>query len=134
MITPDQFRVNEAWIAVRINEEFLLVQDEPYDIYVLMDAASCFVMGYVLSRVVDETPLEKDVKELFQTAFKSKNQWADMLILTGDSPADDAFRKEAEQNGLCVKIVKESDLETIIGPLKTTFASGFMRGSEPAGD
>ena len=39
MITPDQFHVNEAWIAVRIYEEFLLVQDEPYDIYVLMDAA-----------------------------------------------------------------------------------------------
>jgi len=25
MLTPDQFRVNEAWIAVRINEAFLLV-------------------------------------------------------------------------------------------------------------
>jgi len=32
MIRPDQFSVNEAWIAVRINEEFLFVQDEPYDI------------------------------------------------------------------------------------------------------
>jgi len=27
MIRPDQFSVNEAWIAVRINEEFLFVQD-----------------------------------------------------------------------------------------------------------
>ncbi len=134
MITPDQFRVNEAWIAVRVNEEFLLVQDEPYDIYVLMDAASCYVMGYVLSRVVDETPLEKDVKELFQTAFEAKNQWADMLIVTEDSPADDAFRKEAEQNGIDVKRINESDLETILGPLKKTFASGFMRGSEYPGN
>ena len=37
MLTPNQFRVNEAWIAVRINEEFLFVKDEPYDIYVLME-------------------------------------------------------------------------------------------------
>ena len=36
MLTPDQFRVNEAWIAVRVNEAFLFVKDEPSDIYVLM--------------------------------------------------------------------------------------------------
>lgn len=129
MITPSQFRVNEAWIAVRINEEFLLVQKEPYDIYVLMDAASCYVMGHVLSRVVDEAPQEKDVKELFQAAFQAKNQWADILILTGNSPSDDVFRKQAEQEGLSVKTVNLSDLKPILGPLKESFASGFMRNS-----
>jgi hypothetical protein len=126
MITPDQFRVNEAWIAVRINEKFLLVQNEPYDIYILMDAASCYVLGHVLSRVVDEAPKEKDVKELLQAAFQAKNQWADILILTGSSPADDAFRKQAEREGLSIKTVKPSDLEAIIGPLKESFASDFM--------
>ena len=129
MISPDQFRVNEAWIAVRVNEEFLLVQDELYDIYVLLDAASCYVFGHVLSRVVDEAPQEDDVKELFQTAFKAKNQWGVTLILTGNSPADDVFRKEAEQNGLSEKILSESDLEPILGPLKESFASSFMRDS-----
>lgn len=128
MIRPDKFSVNEAWIAVRINEEFLFVQDEPYDIYVLMDAASCYILGHILSHVVDEGPREKDVKELFQTAFRTKNQWADILILTGNSPADDVFRKKAEQNGLSVKIINESDLEPVLGPLRETFASNFMRG------
>ncbi len=63
MITPDQFRVNEAWVTAKINEEFLFL------------------------------------------------------------------RKEAEEKGLYVKIINESDLETILGPLKETFASVFMRGS-----
>jgi len=129
MITPDQFRVNEAWIAVRVNEEFLFVQDEPYDIHVLMDAASCYVFGHVLSRVVDETPQEKDVKDLFQAAFQAKNQWADILILTGNSSSDDVFRRQAEQDGLSVRIVNPSDLEPIVGPLKESFASHFMRSS-----
>ena len=129
MINPNQFQVNEAWIAARVNEEFLFVQDEPYDIYILMDAASCYVLGHVLSRVVDQAPKEVDVKELFQTAFRAKNQWADNLILTGNAPADDVFRKEAEKNGLSVKIINESDLEPIFGPLKESFASNFMRGS-----
>lgn len=122
MITPDQFYVNEAWIAVRINEEFIFVQDEPYDIYILMDAASCFVLGHVLSRVIDEAPQEKDIKELFQAAFQSKNQWAKVLILTGNSPADDAFRNQAVQEGLSIQTVKLSDLEPIIGPLKASLA------------
>ncbi|GAB6906477.1 hypothetical protein DESC_580053 [Desulfosarcina cetonica] len=130
MISPDQFRVNEVWIAVRVNDEFLLVQNEPYDIYVLLDAASCYVFGHVLSRVVDELPQEVDVKELFQTAFQAKNQWAYFLILTGNSPTDDIFRKEAEKNGLSVKIMNESELKPILGPLKESFASSFMRGSK----
>ena len=129
MITPDQFRVNEAWIAARINEEFLFVQDEPYDIYVLMDAASCYILGHVLSRAVDEVPQEKDVKELFQTAFQAKNQWADILILTGNSPADNVFKKQGEQQGLSIRIVNQLDLEPILGPLKKSFASDFMRKS-----
>ena len=82
MLTPDQFRVNEAWIAARINEAFLFVKDEPYDIYVLMDAASCYVLGHVLSRVVDDAPDDKDIQDLFQTAWQTKNQWAETLIVT----------------------------------------------------
>ncbi len=103
MLTPDQFRVNEAWIAVRINEAFLFVKEEPYDIYVLVDAASCYVLGHVLSQVVNEAPREKEVKELFQTARQAKNQWAETLILTDRSPANDVFSKQAQLNGLSIK-------------------------------
>ncbi len=130
MITPDQFRVNEAWIAVRINDQFLFVQDEPYDVYVLVDAASCYVLGHVLSPVVEEAPREKALKELFQTAFRAKKQWADILLLTGNSPADEAFKKQGEQKGLSTKTVNPADLEPILGPLKESFASDFMRSSE----
>jgi len=35
VFTPDQFSLNEVWIAFRVNEAFLFVQDEPYDMYVL---------------------------------------------------------------------------------------------------
>ena len=126
MLTPDQFRVNEAWIAVRVNEAFLFVKDEPYDIYVLMDAASAYVLGHVLSRVVDEAPDEKDVEALFRKAWEAKNQWAEKLIVTENSIAEDVFRMQAEKNGLSVEIVPLSDLEPIVGPLKESFTSDFM--------
>lgn len=126
MLTPDQFRVNEVWIALRVNEEFLFVKDEPYDIYVLMDAASAYVLGHVLSRVVDEAPHEKGVEALFRKAWEAKNQWAEQLIVTENSTAEDVFRTQAEKNGLSVKIVPLSELEPIVGPLKESFASDFM--------
>jgi len=127
MLAPDQFNINESWIAVRVNEDFLLVQDEPYDVYVLMDAASCYVFGHVLSRVVDEAPASKDVEDLFKEAWRGKNQWAQKLIITENSAANDVFRREAEKNGLSIEIVSLSDLEPIVGPLKQLFASDFMR-------
>jgi len=129
MLTPDQFRVNEAWIAVKVNETFLFVKDEPYDIYVLMDAASCYVLGHVLSRVTDEAPHEKDVEDLFKKAWETKKQWAKKLILTGNSIADDVFRKHAEQNNLSIRIVPLSDLEPIVGPLKELFESDFFKST-----
>ena len=126
MLTPSQFRVNEAWIAIRVNEAFLYVKDEPYDIYVLIDAGSAYVLGHVLSRVVDEAPNERDVKALFRKAWKTKNQWAEQLILTGNSKPDGVFRTQAERNGLSVKIVPLSELEPIVSPLKESFVSDFM--------
>ena len=126
MLTPDQFRVNEVWIAIRVNESFLFVKDEPYDIYVLIDAASAYVLGHVFSRVVDEAPLESDVEDLFKQAWGSKNQWAEQLIVAENSKAADVFRTQAEKIGLSLRIVSLSELEPIVGPLKESFASDFM--------
>jgi len=45
MLEPSDFAVNEAWIAFRANDSFLLVKNEPYDVYILLDAASTYVMS-----------------------------------------------------------------------------------------
>lgn len=122
MITPEQFRVNEAWIAVKINEGFIFVENEPYDIYVLLDAASCYVFGHVMSKVVNEIPQEKDVEELFIVAFQAKQQWAETLITVEGSPSNSLFKKLAEQEGLSVKTISAVELGPILGPLKASFA------------
>ncbi|MDM8539140.1 hypothetical protein QUF70_20495 [Desulfobacterales bacterium HSG17] len=123
--SPVQFSVNEVWVAVRVNDEFIFVKGEPYDIYVLMDAASTFVFGQVLSRV-DKEPSEKDVEDLFQTAWAAKKQWAKTLIVEKDSTAEDVFRIQAEKNGISVNILSVSEFEPIAGDLKELFAKSFM--------
>jgi len=126
MITPDEFRVNEAWIAARINDEFLYIGGEPYDIYCLVDAASCYVLGHVFSQVANEAPIEADVQDLFQAAWQAKSQWAEMLIITEDSPAEEVFLKQAKLNGMGVKKIPFDALEPILGPLKESFHLDFM--------
>lgn len=125
MLTPNQFRVNEVWIAFRVNESFMFVQDEPYDIYVLMDAASAYAFGHVLVRVTDEIPKEKDVDTLFQEAWGAKRQWPRKLILPEDDPAKNIFGMQAEKNGLSFETVPLSDLSPIVEPMKELFASQF---------
>ena len=125
MLTPDQLRVNEVWIAVRVNESFVFVQDEPYDVYVLMDAASAYVFGHVLAKIEDEVPHEEDVDNLFKEAWGAKRQWPEKLIVPENELAEDLFRKQAQKNGLSFDTVQMSDLSLIIGPLKELFASDF---------
>ena len=126
MLSPDQFRVNEAWIAIRANDSFLFVKDEPYDVYVLMDAASAYVFGPVLARVVDESPDEKDVENLFKKAWMAKRQWPLKIIIPEDFSAKQIFKMQAERNGLAFEIVSLSDLSPVIGPLKESFATDFI--------
>jgi hypothetical protein len=125
MLTPNQFRVNEVWIAFRVNESFMFVQDEPYDIYLLIDAASAYAFGHVLVRVTDEIPKEKDVDTLFQEAWGAKRQWPRQLIFPEDDPAQRIFRMQAEKNGLSFETVSLSNLSPIVEPMKELFASQF---------
>ena len=126
MLAPDQFEVNEAWIAIRINEEFIFVQDEPHDIFVILDAASAFVLGFVLSSVVDESPNEQDVENLFNEAWETKQEWPKKLIVADDSIANDVFIRQAQRNGFEFDTVPGSCLAPIVGELKETFCRNFM--------
>ena len=125
MLSPNQFKVNEVWIALKANESSMFVRDEPYDIYVLMDAASTYVFGHVPVRVTNEIPEEKDVDALFQKAWGAKREWPKKLIIPEGESAHDIFRMQAEKNELSFETVPLSDLSPIVEPVKESFASGF---------
>jgi hypothetical protein len=127
MLSPDQFRVNEAWVAITVNDAFIYVKDEPHDIYVLLDAASTYVFGHVLARAVDEAPDAKEVEALFRKAWSEKRQWAKKLIIPTGFTAAHVFREQAEKNGLACTEVPLGDLVPIVGPLKESFSAHISR-------
>ena len=124
MLNAEQFEPNEVWIAFRINESFMFVQDEPYNVYMLMDAASTYVFGHVQVRVTDEFSEddEMEVDDLFQEAWGAKREWPKKLIIPEGESAHDIFRMQAEKNELSFETVPLSDLSSIVEPVKESFA------------
>jgi len=126
MLYPNQFKVNETWIAFKIDSPFT-VQGEPYDIYLMLDAGSTFAFGYVLSKVPARAPKSQDVADLFIKAYAQKKQWAKKLIIPKSFSAADVFKKQAEQNGFDCTEVPLSDLQAYIGPLNESLAKSLSQ-------
>lgn len=118
MIRCDQFNINEAWIAFRINDEILVGKDGPCDMYVLLDAASGYLFGHVTSKIIDGAPLKKDIKSLIKKAYETKSQWPKLLIVIENSNAERIFQPFLERKGVLVKAVVQSDLESVIESLR----------------
>ncbi|MBF0451598.1 MAG: hypothetical protein HQK75_12905 [Candidatus Magnetomorum sp.] len=127
---PKDYIPNDIWIALRVNDSFITVAGEPYDVHVLMDAGSCYVFGFVFSKVVDNTPPEQEVEDLFEKAWSMKRQWARKLIVPENYFAKDVFEKQAIKHGLSFETVSVSDLSLIVGPLKQSFEEDFLRQPE----
>ena len=117
MLSPSNYRVNEAWIVVKINDAPFYVKNDAYDVCVLMDAGSTYVFGHALSRVADGSVSDDDVKAIFDTAWRSKRQWPEKVIVTDNSKVSAIFEKQAKENGLPVIFIPVADLELIVGEL-----------------
>jgi len=70
-LTPDQFEVNEAWIVARMHT-VMFVKNEPADIYVLVDAASTYVLGHLV--YLAEAPSPQEFTDLFKQARKQSKR------------------------------------------------------------
>ena len=126
-LSRDQFQENEVWIACRVNEPFLFVKSEPYDVYVLMDAGTGQILGFALAKVVDESPETDDVEKLFLTAFRVKNQFAEKIMMAENDPAENVFREQAEKNGIEFVTAPQSELEPLTEKMKVSFEFDFLK-------
>jgi len=124
MLSPNDCRVNEAWIVAKINNIPLLVQNDEYDVYVLLDAGSTYVFGQALSQV-DGSATVDEVAVLFDIAWKAKQQWPEKIMVTDNSNTSAVFEAQAKRIGLPVIHMPMTDIEPIVGELISLFNSQF---------
>jgi hypothetical protein len=83
VLHPNQFEVNEAWIAFQLNETPIqTARDGEFNCVCLMDAASCFILANALVPVYESEPSILEVQRLLRTAWDHKQEFPSKLFIT----------------------------------------------------
>lgn len=128
MLHPNQFQVNEAWIAFKLNDAPIHTdRDGDFNLIALMDAASCFILTTlpVSAKAVQPTALES--KELLKNGRAHKQKLPKTLFVPIHQTAN-VLQMEAESQGITVVRVPEDQLMLFIGEARTGFKERFGHG------
>lgn len=125
MFHPNQFRVNEVWIAFKLNDAPIATEaDGDFHLFALMDAASCFILSTVPVPAGLLEPSQADARQLLTKGQSQKNQGPKRLLLPRAMPASHVS-SEAELQGIIVERVPENELEVFIGEARQSFRERF---------
>jgi hypothetical protein len=121
MIHPNQFKVNEAWIAFKLNDAPIITdRDGDFNMIALMDAASCFILSTLSVSAMAEQLTELESKELLEKGWIHKQDLPKTLIIPNHQVAN-LLQIEAESQGITVVRVPEDQLILFIGEARTGF-------------
>jgi hypothetical protein len=112
---PNQFQVNEAWIAFQLNETPISTnQDGSFNCMGLMDAASCYILGTELISASEAEPSRKQARDMLTAAWAKKGEFPQTLFVpTGRFQG--TLKAEAERLGMAVVSAPEDQLLVFIG-------------------
>jgi len=128
VLHPNQFHVNEAWIAFKLNDAPVSTDaDGHFNLLALMDAASCFILSSALVPVSAAGPSEVEAKRLLKEGQARKQQLPTTLFISSDQPAK-LLIVEAERQGITVVRVPDDQLVMFIGEARDGFRERFGGG------
>ncbi len=129
MLHPDQFEVNEAWIAFRLNRAPIKTeQDGDLNCIALMDAASCFILGTELIPATAAEPTQLEVRRLFKGAQRHRQQLPKTLFVSQGEVLDQLADEATAQNIELVS-VPENELLVFTSEACDGFAEYLEKGS-----
>jgi hypothetical protein len=129
MLHPDQFQVNEAWIAFKLNDDPLVTGEGAHNAFALMDAASCFILGSVFFPASDAEPSQATARRLLKEGESRRQQLPKTLLLSKSQPAD-ALLSEAEELGITVVRVQADQLLVFVNEAREAFRQHFGGGGQ----
>jgi hypothetical protein len=121
LIVPKQFRVNEAWIAFKLNNApVTTANDGDFNVLALMDAASCFILGTEFVSVDSKEPSQLEIRRLLKCGQSHKDELPNKLIIPSEQTAE-TFTEEAEQLGISVIRVPDNELSEFLDEAREGF-------------
>jgi hypothetical protein len=128
VLHPNQFQVNEAWIAFKLNDRPIHTeQDGDFDFIALMDAASCFILSSASVPANGAEPTELESRRLLLQGQERKKQCPKTLLVASGQPAQ-FLAAAARRKGIEVVQVEENQLLPFIGEAREGFRERFESG------
>ncbi len=125
MLHPNQFYVNEAWIAFQLNDAPIHTGlDGTFNCIALMDAASCFILTSTLVLTNEAEPSKFEAKLLVKNAYAHTQVMPRTLYIPSDMSAN-SLALEAERQKVTVVSVTEHQLLHFIGEAREGFNEHF---------
>ena len=125
MLHPNQFQVNEAWLAFKLNDEPVRTQaDGDFNLIALMDAASCFILSTAFVPAKDAEPSKVKVRELLKKG-KSHKQELPKTLFVPSGQFESILPAEAQRQGIVVVRVTEDQLMLFIADARKGFREKF---------
>ncbi|WP_295587396.1 hypothetical protein [uncultured Lamprocystis sp.] len=128
MLHPNQCQVNETWIIFKLNDAPVVTdRDGDFNVFALMDAASCFILdtGFVPSESKELS--ETEAKRILNNGYGHKRQYPKELIIPGHQIANN-LSIEAERCGIRVSRVPEDQLRLLIDEAREGFQEYISNG------
>jgi hypothetical protein len=124
-IHPKGFKVNETWIAFRINSAPVRTEEDgDFNCFALMDAASCFILGMEMVPI-HGTEAEKDLfMQLLEGAHSRANCMPHEILLAHGTGAEE-MAPVAARLRVKTREVPETKLMIFIGEAKQSFSERF---------
>ncbi|TDN95928.1 MULTISPECIES: hypothetical protein [Halomonas] len=125
MLQSDQFDVNEAWVVFKLNDQPIHTdQDGDFNVFALIDAASCFILSSSPVLATSVEPSKLDSRRLLKQGKAHKKKRPKKLFVPSGQPAE-LLAAEAKRLGISVVYIPEDQLFAIIGEARKGFRERF---------
>jgi len=125
MLQPNQFKVNEAWIVFKLNDQPIHTdQDGDFNFFALIDAASCFILSSSPVSAKSDEPSKLESRRLLKQGKAHKKKGPKKLFVPSEQPAT-LLADEAKRLSISVVYIPEDQLLPIIGEAREGFRERF---------
>lgn len=125
MLHPNQFRVNQAWIAFKLNAVPVHTElDGDFDCMALMDAASCFILTVEMFPTAAAEPSTLHARRMLTKGRAHRQQLPETLYIPIEQPADNLVI-EAQRRKVRVVRIPDDQLLLFIGDAREGFNEEF---------
>jgi hypothetical protein len=125
---PRDFEVNRTWLAFRATQKPIAIGGAAFDIFVLQDAASMYILGHAFAPHGAECPPEAEVEKLMEQAWSQNEEWPEELVLPETPSPDNSFVRVANRNGVAVRAVAASRISHYVRDVRTSLGQFIRRG------